>query len=66
LITVTAKVTLKERASGKVLFANPAFVYQQEYDVPPGAGFESLEAEAIDKVAEKFARSLVSTLLEGF
>jgi len=65
-ITVTAKVTLKDRVSGRSLFANPAFVYQQEYDVPPGTSFESLETEAIDKIAEKFARSLVVTILEGF
>jgi Lipopolysaccharide-assembly len=65
-ITVTAKVTLKDRTSGKPLFSNPGFVYQQEYDVPPGASFESLQTEAIDKIAEKFARSLVVSILEGF
>src|SRR4030065_94019 len=65
-ITVTAKVTLKDRSSAKPLFANPAFAYQQEYDVPPGASFESLETEGIDKIAEKFARSLVVSILEGF
>lgn len=65
-ITVTAKVALKERNSAKPLFENPSFVYQQEYDVPPGADFESLEAEAIDKIAGKFARSLVVSILEGF
>jgi len=65
-ITVTAKVTLKDRASAKSLFSNPSFVFQQEYDVPPGANFESLEAEAIDKIAGKFARSLVVSILEGF
>jgi hypothetical protein len=65
-ITVTAKVTLKERLSAGSLFSNPAFVYQQEYEVPPGTSFESLETEAIDKIAEKFARSLVVSILEGF
>ncbi len=65
-ITVTAKVTLRDRVSGGPLFANPAFIYQQEYDVPPGTSFESLQTEAIDKIAEKFARSLVVTILEGF
>jgi hypothetical protein len=34
--------------------------------VPAGTSYETWETEAIDKVAEKFARSLVSTLLEGF
>lgn len=65
-ITVTAKVTLKERSSGKPLFSNPSFVYQQEYDVPPGSSFESVQTEALDKIAEQFARSLVVGILEGF
>jgi len=65
-ITVTAKVTLKERSTAEPLFTNPSFVYQQEYDVPPGSSFESVQTEAIDKIAEKFARSLVVAILEGF
>ncbi len=65
-ITVTAKVTLRDRRSAATLFENPAFLYQQEYEVPPGTGFESLESEAIGKIAEKFARSLIVAVLEGF
>ena len=65
-ITVTAKVTLRAKASAEPLFANPAFVYQQEYDVPPGSSFEDVQTEAIDKIAQKFARSLVVSILEGF
>jgi outer membrane lipopolysaccharide assembly protein LptE/RlpB len=65
-ISVTTKVTLKERATAKTVFSNPAFVYQQEYSVPPGSSFEAVQNEAIDKVAEKFARSLVVSILEGF
>jgi outer membrane lipopolysaccharide assembly protein LptE/RlpB len=65
-ITVTAKVTLKDRSSGRALFSNPSFVYQQEYDVPPGSSFESVQTEALDMIAEKFARSLVVGILEGF
>jgi outer membrane lipopolysaccharide assembly protein LptE/RlpB len=65
-ITVTAKVTLREKSSAEPLFANPSFVYQQEYDVPPGSSFESVQTEAIDKIAEKFAHSLVVSILEGF
>ena len=65
-ITVTARVVLRDRASRKALFSNPAFVYVEEYDVPPGRDFDSVQAEAIDRVAEKFARSLVVAILEGF
>ena len=65
-ITVVAKIVLRDLANQKILFSNPSYVYQEEYEVPSGTSFETWESEAIDKVAEKFARSLVSTLLEGF
>lgn len=65
-ITVTTKIVLKERVTQKVLFSNPAFVYVEEYEVPSGRDFESVETEAIDRVAGKFARSLVVAILEGF
>ncbi|HVP90889.1 MAG TPA: LPS assembly lipoprotein LptE [Terriglobales bacterium] len=65
-ITVTARVVLRERATEKALFSNPSFVYVEEYEVPQGRDFESVESEAIDRVAAKFARSLVVAVLEGF
>jgi len=65
-VTVTARVTLRPRASAEPLFSNPSFVYHQEYEVPQGASFESVQTEAIDKIAGKFARSLVVSILEGF
>jgi hypothetical protein len=65
-ITVIAKIVLRDLVNQKILFSNPSFVYQEEYEVPSGTSFETWESQAIEKVAEKFARSLVSTLLEGF
>jgi Lipopolysaccharide-assembly len=65
-VTVTARVTLKPRSGAQPLFSNPSFIYQQEYEVPPGSSFESVQTEAIDKIADKFARSLVVSILEGF
>jgi outer membrane lipopolysaccharide assembly protein LptE/RlpB len=65
-ITVIAKIVLRDLANKKILFSNPSYIYQEEYEVPSGTSYEMWESEAIDKVAEKFARSLVSTLLEGF
>ena len=65
-ITIVAKIVLRDLANRKILFSNPSYVYQEEYEVPSGTSFETWESQAIDKVAEKFARSLVSTLLEGF
>jgi outer membrane lipopolysaccharide assembly protein LptE/RlpB len=65
-ITVVASITLRDLVNQKVIFSNPHFVYQGEYEVPQGTDFESVESEALDSIAEKFARSLVSTILEGF
>lgn len=65
-IRITAKIVLTDRINARILFANPAFSYIQEYEVPEGSDFESEETAAIDQVAERFARSLVTTILEGF
>lgn len=65
-ITVAAKIILKDLANQKIIFSNPNFQYLEEYEVPEGVDFETVESEALDKVAVKFARSLVSTILEGF
>lgn len=66
IINVEANITLRDLVNRKIIFSNPHFVYQQEYEVPEGTDFETVQTEAIEKVAEKFARSLVITILEGF
>ena len=65
-ITVVAKITLRDLTKKKVIYSNSSFVFQGEYEVPEGADFESRESEAIDEIAERFARSLISQILEGF
>lgn len=65
-ISVIAKITLRDLVNKKVIYSNSSFVFQGEYEVPEGADFESRESEAIDEIAERFARSLVSQILEGF
>lgn len=65
-IRIVAKITLRDLANQKVIFSNPSFVYLEEYEVPEGTDFETWETQAINTVAEKFARSLVITILEGF
>ncbi len=65
-ITVTASVRLREKVQGKVLFAQEAFKFIEEYEVPEGRSFEDVQAEAIDRIAPRFARSLITSLLEGF
>lgn len=65
-ISIVAKVILRDVVQKKVIYSNPSFVYQGEYEVPEGVDFESVETEAIDEMVVKFARSLVVAILEGF
>ncbi|MFQ6107955.1 MAG: LPS assembly lipoprotein LptE [Candidatus Aminicenantales bacterium] len=65
-ITIATKIILRDLVNRKIIFSNPFYVYQQEYEVPEGTDFETVQTEAIEKVAERFARSLVITMLEGF
>jgi len=65
-IIIVTKIILRDNVTKKVIYSNPSLVYQYEYGVPEGSDFESVESLAIDVVAERFARSLVSTILEGF
>jgi len=66
-ITVVAKVTLTDRATDKPLFDDPGFLYRQPYTVPASTtGYFDVEAAAVDTLALPFARSLVTTILEGF
>jgi len=65
-ITVVAKIILRDLAKRRIIYSNPHYVYQEEYEVPEGTDFETVETEAVDRIAEKFARSVVITILEGF
>ena len=66
-VTVVAKVTLTDRATDKPIFDEPNFLFRQPYTVPASTtGYFDVEAAAIDTLALPFARSLVTTILEGF
>jgi len=65
-ITISASVILRDTKTKAEIFSNPSYVYQTEYQVPPGSDFDSSETEALVKVAELFARNLVIAILEGF
>jgi hypothetical protein len=66
IVTVVTKIELKDNQTKAMIYTNPAFSYTEEYEVPPGKDFDSVQTEAIKKIAVKFARQLVITILEGF
>jgi hypothetical protein len=65
-ITITTSIVFADLINQKILFSDDNFIYTGEYDVPEGMDFETMESQAIDRIAEKFARQLVVNLLEGF
>ena len=66
MVTVSMKVTMTDK-SGKVLFENPNYVFREEYQISSQVeSFFEEESPALDRLSRDFARSLVSTITEGF
>ena len=66
-ILITARVVLSEPATDKVFWEDDHFLFKRQYDVPEvSITFVDQEIVAIDNVATDFARSVVSSILEGF
>ena len=66
-VRITARVALKTLPDEKVLWENPGYTFRDNYSLgTTAASYVDRENEAIDRVAGKFAESLVATILEGF
>ena len=66
-VRVTASVTLKALPEDKAIWENPAFTFRDNYQFSAtAASYTDLVNDAIDRVADRFAQSLVTSLLEGF
>lgn len=66
-VVVTAEVRLVDRHSHKVLFANPRYVFREEYEVSPSnTQIFQEEGPALNRLAADFARTLVTDILENF
>jgi hypothetical protein len=71
VLTLIAKVEFKDLKANKVLWTNPAWPFREEYEltnttsVDPNA-FLAQDANALERLASEFARSVVSAILEAF
>ena len=64
---MTASATLKRARTGELLYENVAFSFRGEYEVQSeGDEFFDAEPEIVEELAEQFAISLVSSILENF
>ena len=73
-ITVVAKIEFRDLKTDKVLWQNPALAFTEQYDVTssvasaPGdvTQFLGQNQNALQRVANEFARTVVSAILEAF
>jgi hypothetical protein len=66
-VVVTLRLTLTERASGKVLFSQPAMEFRERHEisVDPKAYFDE-SGTAMVRLSQSVARSTVTAILENF
>ncbi len=66
-VTITARMRLTQVHPEKVLWSQNHFVFQEQYDVPETPLSQvDREIVAIEEIARDFARSVVTSILEGF
>ena len=71
-ISVIAKVEFVDRHENKTIWSNPAMQFSEEYDVTTSLtandvnAFFGQDANAMQRLAKSFARSLIASILENF
>jgi hypothetical protein len=71
--TLVMKFEFRDVRENKVLWENPSLVFREEYELAPTGGgvldanaFFGQESNAIERLANNFAKSVVSSILEAF
>jgi hypothetical protein len=67
-ITLTARIKYAKVGAEEPIWSNESFLFRDEYDLGTGGagGLFDREDQAIDRLAEDFARNLVAAMLEAF
>jgi hypothetical protein len=66
-VTIIVGVTVRDQTKNKVIFDNQNYIYRGEYEISGDPKtFFSEEGPAVDRIARDFARSVISTIMEGF
>ncbi len=66
MLQISMRVSLVDR-SGKVLWENPSYLYRSQYELSQdAASFFEEESPALRRVADDFAKALVSNIVEAY
>jgi hypothetical protein len=72
IITMTARVELRDVRDSKILWENPSLVFREEYEAQSGTGvldpaaFFGQDINALERMSSDFAQAIVSAILEAF
>ena len=67
LVQIRAQVNLLDLVQNEILYTNNSFYFRQEFEIETDpTALSDLSNVAVDEIAEEFARTVVSSILEGF
>lgn len=65
-VSIVLSVTVRDLKTRKLIYENPRLSFEGEYELSDDPqSFFNEENPAVDRIAKQFARSIVSTILEG-
>jgi hypothetical protein len=66
-VIITVALTVRDQTKNKILYDNQNFIFRDQYEISTDPQqFFSEEGPAVDRVARDFAKSVMTTILEGF
>jgi hypothetical protein len=72
VLTMSAKIELRDVRENKLLWENPSLLFRQEYEATSGrnvtdpAAYFQQDVTALERISTDFARTIVSAILEAF
>ncbi len=67
LVMIRAQVNFRDLVQNRILYSNNSFLFRQEFEIESDPNqFFDVSNVAVDEIAIEFARTVVSSILEGF
>lgn len=66
-VTINVALTVRDQVKNKIIFDNQNYIFKGEYEISGDPKtFFTEEGPAVDRIARDFAKSVMTTILEGF
>jgi outer membrane lipopolysaccharide assembly protein LptE/RlpB len=74
VFTMTARILFRDLKADTTIWENPSLVFREEYELASGSGIDAIDASvffgqesnAVERIANDFAKTVVSAILEAF